>query len=142
MMEAIDHRITDFIAKHHVFTLATSHQNIPYTCSCFYVYNKSDNTFVFTSDPDTRHAAEMAQQPNVSVCIALETRIVGKIQGVQITGKAYPVGDEQYKEAHKLYTKAFPIANLKKLDLWVLYPDFIKMTHNQLGFGKKLIWQK
>ncbi len=141
-MEVIDHRITDFIAKHHVFTLATAHQNIPYTCSCFYVYNKSDNTFIFTSDSDTRHATEMAQQPNVSVCIVLETRIVGKIQGVQITGKAYPATDEQYKEAHKLYTKEFPIANLKKLSLWILHPDYIKMTHNQLGFGKKLIWEK
>jgi len=26
--------------------------------------------------------------------------------------------------------------------LWGIEPDFIKMTHNRLGFGKKLIWQQ
>ena len=35
----------------------------------------------------------------------------------------------------------FPIARLMpNLHLWTLRPDFIKMTDNRLGFGKKLIW--
>jgi hypothetical protein len=29
---------------------------------------------------------------------------------------------------------------MPELHLWSLTPDFIKMTDNRLGFGKKLIW--
>jgi uncharacterized protein YhbP (UPF0306 family) len=29
-----------------------------------------------------------------------------------------------------------------KTHLWEMKLTFIKMTHNKLGFGKKLIWEK
>lgn len=134
-------RITDFIHKHHIFTLATSANNIPYTCTCFYVYIAELNLFVFTSDHETRHAAEMIQQPVVSGAVALETTMVGKIQGIQFTGKSVLLEGGLYEIANKAYLKKFPIAGFKKLVLWAIEPDFIKMTHNRLGFGKKLIWK-
>ena len=43
------------------------------------------------------------------------------------------------KKAKKAYLKSFPYAALMKTTLWILNPRFIKMTHNRLGFGKKLI---
>jgi uncharacterized protein YhbP (UPF0306 family) len=49
-------------------------------------------------------------------------------------------GDE-LKKARSAYLKRFPIARLMPdLNLWILSPDFIKMTDNRFGFGKKLIW--
>lgn len=138
--ELPEKRITEFIQKHHVFALATSAANVPYSSSCFYVYLPDRNLFVFTSSAETRHAAEMMQQPLVAGAIALETTIVGRIQGIQFTGKsARPKGD-LLELCHTAYLKKFPVAVLKKLDLWMIEPDYIKMTHNRLGFGKKLIW--
>jgi uncharacterized protein YhbP (UPF0306 family) len=139
-MGAPEKRITEFIHKHHIFTLATSARNIPYTCTCFYVYIKTLNLFVFTSDHGTRHATEMLEQPIVAGAIALETTMIGKIQGIQFTGLSSELNGELYDQAHSEYLKKFPLSNFKKLVLWGIQPDFIKMTHNRLGFGTKLIW--
>jgi hypothetical protein len=133
-------RITEFIHKHHIFTLATSAMNIPYTCTCFYVYIDELNLLVFTSDYGTRHVEEMLRQPIVAGAIALETTMIGKIQGIQFTGMSSELKDDLYDKALSKYLKKFPLANFKKLALWGIQPDFIKMTHNRLGFGTKLIW--
>lgn len=137
-----ENRITEFIHKHHIFTLATSAGNVPYTCTCFYVYLDKLNMFVFTSDPGTRHVDEMLGQPMVAGAIALETTMIGKIQGIQFTGESKELQGELYDEALQAYLRKFPLANFKKLDLWGIWPDFIKMTHNRLGFGTKLVWIK
>ena len=141
-MSLPEKRITDFIHKHHIFTLATSVNNVPYTSTCFYVYMDELNLFVFTTDFGTRHAAEMLVQPVVAGAVALETSMVGKIQGIQFTGLSILLDGILYDEANTAYLKRFPLANFKKLILWGIKPDYIKMTHNRLGFGTKLIWEE
>jgi uncharacterized protein len=141
-MSLPEKRITDFIHKHHIFTLATSANNIPYTCSCFYIFLNELNMFVFTSDFGTRHVDELLAQPIVAGAIALETTMIGKIQGVQFTGLANELKGDLYELALQAYLKKFPVASFKKLNLWGIKPDFIKMTHNRLGFGVKLIWNQ
>ena len=85
----VDKRIVDFIKRHHVLTLATaSSEGVPYCAACFYAYDKERNLFIFTSDTTTRHGKEMEENANVALSIALETRVVGRFQGLQIVGKA------------------------------------------------------
>ena len=132
----IDKRIIDFIRRHHVLTLATSVEGEPYCAACFYAYDKERNRIVFTSDDSTRHAQQMLENAKVAVGITLETRIVGKVQGVQICGVASRGNDED----KRLYIKRFPYAALAPLNIWAVEPTFIKLTDNTLGFGKKLIW--
>ena len=133
----IDKRIVDFIKRHHVLTLATATADgVPYCAACFYAYDKERNRLIFTSDDKTNHAQQMLQNANVAIGITLETRIVGKVQGVQICGKA----ERGYEEDKKLYIKRFPYAALAPLNIWAVEPSFIKLTDNTLGFGKKLIW--
>ena len=52
-----------------------------------------------------------------------------------------PVG-ELTEKTKKAYMKRFPFARLMKTNLWILELNYIKMTDNLLGFGKKLIWEK
>ena len=133
----IDKRIVDFIKRHHVLTLATiSSKGEPYCAACFYAYDKVRNRLIFTSDDATRHAQQMAENSAVAIGITLETRVVGKVQGAQICGKAERGGDED----KKVYIKRFPYAALAPLNIWAVEPTFIKYTDNTLGFGKKLIW--
>ncbi len=138
----IDPRIIKFINQHHIFTLATSNNNIPYTATCFYVYLPDENSFIFTSDYETKHVKEMILQPNVAGAIALETNMVGKIRGIQFTGIVKLLECNELKKAKKAYINRFPVALLAKTIFWGLNPDFIKMTDNRLGFGKKIIWEK
>ena len=73
--------------------------------------------------------------------IALETRIVGKIRGIQFTGVLRSLAGDELKIAKKAYLKCFPIARLMPdLHLWAVEPEYIKMTDNRFGFGKKLSW--
>lgn len=135
----IDERIVKFIKKHHVLTLATLAKGgeQPYVANCFYAYDAERNLFIFTSDTSTRHGAEMEQNPQVALCVVRETRIVGAIEGLQITGRAER-GDD---EAKRRYIKRFPYAVVAPLTLWMVKPEMMKLTDNKLGFGKKLIWQ-
>lgn len=141
-IEELDGKIIRFMKKHHVMTLATSRDNMPYCCSCFYVFNEKENTFIVTSDNDTRHIKEVLDQPAISGAIALETTMVGKIQGVQFTGSMNMIEGEEFRKAKSLYLKRFPVAAFAELMLWRIDPDFIKYTDNRLGFGKKMIWVK
>ena len=132
-------RITDFMARHHVLTLATAtKEGVPYCAACFYAYDKSRNLIVFTSDDSTLHAQQMVENSSVAVAINLETRIVGKVQGIQICGTVRR-GEEADKS---VYIKRFPYAAVAPLNIWVVEPTFMKLTDNTLGFGKKLIWQR
>ena len=135
--------------------------NIPYCATCYYAYLKEENQFIFTSGHETRHIRDVVEGNNYRVAgaIALETKITGKIRGIQFTGILTDVnptqiggaegeGNDQGEDvdtrrgiARSRYLRRFPIARLMPgLHLWSLQPDFIKMTDNRLGFGTKLIW--
>lgn len=139
-MNFVDKRIISFIKEHHIFTLATVKDNKPYCCTCFYIYSEEQNMFVFTSDENTRHVSDIRKQSSTAGAIALETSMVGKIRGIQFTGITEELKGVQLESAKKLYIKKFPVARLADIHLWKLEPDFIKMTDNRLGFGKKLVW--
>ncbi len=135
----IDKKIEKFISRHHILTLATSTADgAPYCCNCFYAYDTESAAFIFTTAPATTHGKMMCENNRVAASIVLETRTVGKIQGLQITGTV-----KQAVEGDKMqYIKAFPYAMVADLHLWRLEADFLKLTDNTLGFGKKLIWQR
>ena len=132
-------KITSFIARHHVLTLATATTDvIPYCAACFYAYDKERNVIIFTTDDATTHGQQMIANTNVACAINLETRVVGKVQGLQVCGVVRR-GDEQDKSA---YIKRFPYAAVAPLNIWAIEPLFMKLTDNTLGFGKKLIWKR
>lgn len=141
-MKDMDQRMIKFIQKHHVLTLATCKDNQPYCANCFYVYLEDENMLVFTSDKETKHIHDIAEQNYVAGSIVLETTVIGKIQGIQFNGIISEPGQDLMKKVKKAYLKRFPYAALMDTTLWTVKLSYIKMTDNRLGFGKKLIWGK
>ena len=142
-MDLPEQRIVDFIGEHHILTLAVVKDHVPYCATCYYAYLPAQNLFVFSSGHETRHIRDVVEGGNFTVAgaIALETKIVGKIRGIQMNGMIRELEGDELKKARAAYLKRFPIARLMpNLTLWMLAPDFIKMTDNRLGFGKKLVW--
>ena len=135
-------RITDFIRKHHVVTLATASEGIPWCAHCFYAYLKEENWLVFTSDDQTRHVREVEINPEVAGGIVLETSVVSKVQGVQFSGIMRRPREDEKGRVQFAYLTRFPFAVLMNASLWIVELNHIKMTDNRLGFGKKLIWEK
>jgi len=143
MTQIIENRVLKFIGEHHIFTLAVTRDNRPWCATCYYVYLEDLNLFVFTSDHETKHITDVVESGNyyASGAIALETRMTGKIRGLQFAGFMRKLEGNELKTAKSAYLRAFPIALMTQLHLWALEPDVIKMTDNRLGFGKKLYWR-
>jgi uncharacterized protein YhbP (UPF0306 family) len=138
----IDRRVIRFFRKHHVLTIATSSDNIPWCANCFYVYLEDENALVFTTDPKTRHGREFITNNLVAGSVVLETKIIGKIRGIQFRGIVSEVSGGIGERARTAYLKRFPPASLMDTHLWIVRLTNIKMTDNRLGFGKKIIWEK
>ena len=128
-----------FLDEHHVMSLATTDFKDLSVCSLFYVYSKNKNSFVVASSDDTIHIEHIKQNAAVSGNILLETKTVGKIQGVQFRALFSPLKDEELK---KLYFKTFPYAIALSPKLWQIKVNYFKMIDNRLGFGKKIIWKE
>jgi uncharacterized protein YhbP (UPF0306 family) len=123
-----------FISEHHVLTLSSCFENKTWSSSCFYAFEKRGQTFVFASDKKTRHMQNIAKNPYVSGAIALETKEVGLIRGLQFEGivkSASTIGK-------KSYFKTYPFALPLLPTLWEIEITYAKLTDNRLGFGKKL----
>jgi uncharacterized protein YhbP (UPF0306 family) len=84
----------------------------------------------------------MSENNEIVGTIALETRIIGKIQGIQFKGKVEKLDAEYLTMAKKIYYKRFPYTIGTQSTFWILYLNYIKYTDNRLGFGKKIIWQR
>ena len=141
-MPTPDPKITTFLKKHHVLTLATALGDQPWVANCFYAFDAEQMAFVFTSGYETRHIQEATANPKVAGNVVLETSIIGKIQGIQFSGTLIKAEGEALSQASSLYLKRFPFAALMDTTLWILPIDFLKMTDNRLGFGKKLLWTR
>lgn len=132
-------KIESFIKEHHVMSLATSHLDEVSACTLFYGYSSQLNAFVVASSNETQHIQNIQKNNQVAGNILLETKTVGKIQGLQFRGEFVELKD---KELKRLYFKEFPYALAMMPKLWQINVNFFKLTDNRLGFGKKIIWQE
>ena len=137
----IEWKIIRFLRRHHVLTIATSVNNEPWCANCFYVYLQDENALVFTTDPETRHGQEFVKNSLVAGSVVLETRLIGKIRGIQFQGIVSELEGELLKKASGAYLRRFPVAALMETKLWMVKLTHIKMTDNRLGFGKKVVWE-
>lgn len=131
------HKIESFIAKHHVLSLATCGEDGVSACSLFYCYDEITRSFIVASSTETHHMQQIRHNNRVAGNIVLETKEVGRIEGLQFRGVFLPDPSEQQKKAYFL---KYPYALAMRPTLWRIEVDFFKLTDNKLGFGKKIIW--
>ncbi len=125
-------------------TLASVGDSTPYCSNIFYSWMDESESFVFASSQTTRHGKDALAHCAVAGSIVLESKIIGKLQGLQLQGDMVlcsSLDSDLAKSARRSYLKRFPYAAaMPDLELWILKPHFLKYTDNTLGFGKKLIW--
>lgn len=138
----MDKKIVKYISGNKVLTLATSVEDKPHCANCFYVFDEVNKILIFLSDDATQHIKEALENNNLAGTINTEVTTVAKIQGIQFTGEFINPSKEQQKDFYSIYYKKFPFAKTKPSPIWGIELNWIKMTDNTLGFGKKLIWTK
>lgn len=123
-------------------TLATVSAGAPWCCNLFYAYMPDHEALVFTSPVGSRHVAQILENDRVAASILLESRVVGRLQGLQIEGRVVNATTDPvlHGNARGAYLRRFPYAAAMLADLWVLRLDTLKYTDNTLGFGTKLHW--
>ena len=130
-------KIDSFLQKHHVLTLATADVQELSACNLFYAFDIEKIAFVVASSDDTTHIKNITKNPKVAGAVVLETKTVGKIEGIQFRGDFLLLEDTELK---KLYFKNFPYALAMNPKLWQIKINYFKLTDNTIGFGKKIIW--
>ncbi|MSN96160.1 hypothetical protein F1B92_02940 [Campylobacter sp. FMV-PI01] len=131
-------KMDKFIKSMHILSLSVVNQNSTYSFSAFYAYNQKTSTFFIASSDDTTHIKALNSNDNVSGTIALQTKIIGKIQGVQFLAKMRIATQDE----KKIYFKTFPYALTMNPKIWAIEISWAKFTDNRLTFGQKFIWQK
>lgn len=128
----LDEKILKFIQKSHVLSLCVSDGAAPHACSCFYAFYRG--SFFVASDEFSQHIQIALKNPLVAVNIALSTRIIGLIKGVQAKGKIKKATDASP------YFRRFPYAAALKPSIWEIEIFWLKFTDNALS--KKIICEK
>ncbi len=141
----MDNRIIKFLASRHIMTLSTlSEGGGVWCCNLFYALDKERGWLIFISSEATLHITKALKNPQVGVSVVLDTKVVGKIRGAQITGVFHDAhaSGETLKICKSRYLKRFPYAALHLDHLWYVEISEIKYTDNRLGFGTKLHYTK
>ncbi len=134
----MDKKIVNFIQKHHILSCSFFSETSIHSASCFYLFLENPARFIVASSKDTLHVKLALANPMVSGTIHLETKTIGKIQGIQYRGR----WERANSDEKKAYLKNYPYAIALNPKLWCIEIEYIKFTDNTLGFGKKLEYKK
>ena len=114
-MEAFPKKITDFLKKHHVVTIATCENNQPWCFNAFYTFDEETPALIITSHDDTKHVQQVLKNSQVSGSVVLETE------------------DEKLIASAHTKLKNVTVAAKDSTEHWLyLEPHLVKITDNSL----------
>lgn len=139
--------VADYLAAHHVMTLATQGSDGPWAAAVFYA--SEGNSLIFLSSPSTRHGDNLAADPRCSATIQEDYDDWRKIKGLQIEGRVALLAGEDEQRAKRLYGEKFPLLNpaaklpsalvkaIARVSWYRLTPSRIYFIDNSQGFGHR-----
>ena len=135
----MDERIVKFLKKMHLASVcAIDDDGQPYAFSAFYALDEVNFYLLLASSDESSHVKFLKNSKLVAGTVALDTKIVGKIEGVQFQGAM----SEASESEQEIYFKRFFYAKAMDPKIWSISLEKVKFTSNTLGFGKKIFWQK
>ena len=144
----LDKRIAEFLAAHHVMTLATCGVGAVHAVSLMYALDGL--SLIWMSDPKSRHSQELERNPRVAATIAPDYTDFAAIRGLQIAGTAVRLASAadithgtslmlgRYGFLRALTTN--PESLLKAFNrsgFYRLHPETITLIDNTVEFGHK-----
>lgn len=103
---ALPEEVADFIARHHVMSLATQGDAGPWSAAVFYARHAGD--LVFLSAPNTRHGSDLARDARCAATIQGQPEDWRSIRGVQLEGRADVLHGAELVAARDAYAARFP----------------------------------
>ena len=141
-------RILAYLTAHNTLTLASEQDGKPWANALFYV---NDNfTLYFVSDPKTRHAQHLKNNPRVAATVQDDQRDWRAIQGVQLEGACREITNPvEATHALAVYAAKYPFVGdllrapkeigsaMAKARFHKIIPRWIRLIDNTRGFGFK-----
>ena len=135
----MDEMIVKFLKKMHLASVCVvDDEGQPYAFSAFYAFDEVNFCLLLASCDESSHIKFLKNSKLVAGTVALDTKIVGKIEGVQFQGAMRKASEDEQKKYFKRYFYA------KAIDpkIWSISLEKVKFTSNTLGFGKKIKWER
>lgn len=102
--------VLKYLQKHNTMILASSVDNIPWSCAIFYA--SDDFSLYFLSSTSTRHAQNIARNKRVSATVTEDYKDWTKIKGIQFEGVAKLLTEDEDKmKAIKIYLSKYPFVH-------------------------------
>jgi len=134
-----------FLTSQSTMALATAGEEDgrPQVAPLFFASDEALNLY-WISSPDSRHSVNIADWNDASAAIYAHTWDWVGIKGVQVSGDAMAVrDDDERRRALELYRAKFPFVNDRFMDLieasvfYVLRPTWLRWLDNERRFGYK-----
>ena len=147
MPTALPPPVADYLAGHHVMTLATHGADGPWAAAVFYA--SEGTSLIFLSSPTTRHCRNLALDPHCAATIQEDYSDWAQIKGIQLEGRVIELQGEEEKRAQQLYGEKFPLVAplakvppaivkaLAKVRWYRLLPERMHFIDNSRGFGHR-----
>ncbi len=148
MSDGARDRVLAYLAAHNTLTLASAQAGSPWANALFYA--NEDFTLYFVSDPKTRHAQHLKNNPRVAATVQDDQHDWRAIRGVQLEGACYEITNP-VEAAHALtvYAAKYPFVGdllrapkeigsaMVKARFHKITPRWIRLIDNTRGFGFK-----
>lgn len=136
----------EFLARHHVMTLATQGSEGPWAAALFYA--RAGDNLVFLSSPSSRHCRNLALQPRCAATIQSDADDWRAIQGIQIEGEVAELHAEELALGQQRYAERFPFVRpgvapaaivlaLARVHWYRLRIARLYFIDNERGFGQR-----
>ncbi|MDP2811969.1 MAG: pyridoxamine 5'-phosphate oxidase family protein [Rhodocyclaceae bacterium] len=139
--------VADYLAAHHVMTLATQGAEGPWAAAVFYAGDGC--SLIFLSSPNSRHCRNLALDARCAATIQEDYRDWPQIKGIQLEGRVRELEGEEESRARRLYGEKFPIVGplanvppaivkaLARVRWFRLAPERFHFIDNSKGFGHR-----
>lgn len=139
--------VADYLAVHHVMTLATQGPDGPWASAVFYAHDGC--SLIFLSSPNSRHCRNLALDARCAATIQEDYSDWAQIKGVQLEGCVIELQGDDEKRAQALYGEKFPVVGplakvppvivkaLAKVRWYRLVPEHLHFIDNSKGFGHR-----
>lgn len=130
--DSMPREIIEFLKKEHILCISAE----DYLASCFYAFCEKNLSLIFKSDPNSKHIKNATKLGVVGIAIAHHTKILHKIQGVQIKAKFTLANN--FEKA--IYYSRFPFALAHSGELFCARIFWCKFSDNSLP--NKIIFER
>lgn len=139
--------VADYLASHHVMTLATQSAQGPWAAAVFYA--SDGGSLIFLSAPSSRHCRDLALDARCAATIQEDYRDWKQIKGIQLEGRVRELQGDEEKLAQQLYGEKFPVVGplakvppaivkaLARVRWFRLVPERFYFIDNSRGFGHR-----